>query len=184
MSLLNFVNARVSSILCLVLLVLPACSKSLLPIFQQSSSHATATVVKVVDGDTIKVNLLDKRENIRLIGVDTPESRNNQKAQKDAKRTKHDIKVILSQGKKATLHLKSLVPEGSKVYLEFDVEPRDRYGRYLAYIFLPDGSMLNELIVRNGYASPMTYPPNVKYAELFREAYQFARNNQTGLWAN
>ena len=62
--------------------------------------------------------------------------------------------------------------EGKTVRLEFDVEKRDKYKRLLAYVYLPDGTFVNAEIVKQGYASLMTYPPNVKYADEFRRLYR------------
>jgi micrococcal nuclease len=73
--------------------------------------------------------------------------------------------------------------EGKRVSLEFDVERYDKYDRLLAYVYIKDsGVFLNAEIVKEGYASLMTYPPNVKYADLFRKLYQEARENRRGLW--
>jgi micrococcal nuclease len=74
------------------------------------------------------------------------------------------------------------IAEGKRVRLEFDVERRDRYKRILAYVYLSDGTFLNAAIIEQGYASVMTYPPNVKYADLFRKLYTDARQNRRGLW--
>ena len=85
-------------------------------------------------------------------------------------------------GKKSTAFVKSKLSVGTEVRLELDVQPKDKYSRTLAYVYLPDGSMLNELIVREGYAQVMTIPPNIKYQELFIEAERDARKNKRGLW--
>jgi micrococcal nuclease len=85
-------------------------------------------------------------------------------------------------GKRSTSFVKTLVKKGDAVGLEFDVQERDRYGRLLTYAYLPDGRMLNEEIIKAGYAQPMTIPPNVKYQERFLRAYQDARENRRGLW--
>jgi micrococcal nuclease len=68
------------------------------------------------------------------------------------------------------------------VTIEFDVQTRDRYGRLLGYVYLFNGKMLNEEIVKAGYANLMTYPPIVKYQERFLKAYREARENRRGLW--
>ncbi|MCP4649634.1 MAG: thermonuclease [PVC group bacterium] len=133
---------------------------------------------KVVDGDTIE---LENGEKVRMIGIDTPESRNNSKTKRDSERTGQDIKTITLMGKKATEFTKTLV-EGKQVRLEFDVQERDRYGRLLAYIYLTDGTFVNVEIVKSGYASPMTIPPCVKYAELFKRLYEEAMETKRGLW--
>jgi len=141
-----------------------------------------ATVHKIVDGDTIYVEQNGRIVKVRLIGIDAPESTGNSKAQRDSDRTGDDIGVIVSQGMRSKRFLKSLVKKGDRVTLEYDVERRDRYGRTLAYVYLEDGTMLNELIIASGYASPMTIPPNVKYRERFLKAYGNARVKGLGLW--
>ncbi|RME11542.1 MAG: thermonuclease, partial [Aquificota bacterium] len=74
------------------------------------------------------------------------------------------------------------LPKGETVYLEFDVQKTDRYGRLLAYVWLSDGRMLNEVLVKEGYAMVYTIPPNVKYQERFLQAQRYARENRKGLW--
>ncbi len=140
-------------------------------------------VVRVVDGDTFHCLLEGKEEvKVRLIGVDTPESSENQKAVRDAQRSGRDVREIVRMGKKSAEFTKSLLPKGSTVYLEFDVQKTDKYGRLLAYVWLSDGRMLNELLVREGYAQVYTIPPNVKYQERFLEAQRKAREEGKGLW--
>lgn len=145
-------------------------------------SLTPATVVKVIDGDTLKIEVQGQKENIRLIGIDTPESKKNKKAMKDSGRSGKDVKVITKMGKEAAKYTKTLVEKGDRIGIEFDVQQRDHYGRLLGYVYLPDGKMLNEEIIRAGYAQPMTVPPNVKYADLFRAAYREAREEGRGLW--
>mgnify|MGYP000962099046 CR=1 FL=1 len=67
--------------------------------------------------------------------------------------------------------------------LDYDVEKHDKYGRTLAYVYLSDGRLLNEVMIGSGYASPMTIPPNVKHQEKFLNAYKEAREKGLGLWA-
>lgn len=159
------------SILILLLSISPVLSK-------EPTDYNNIKVIKVIDGDTFK---LENRENVRLIGIDCPESRVNAKAKKDSKGTAQDLKTITKMGKEATKFVKELV-EGKYVKIQFDVERKDRYERLLAYMYLQDGSFLNASIVKSGYASPMTIPPNVKYADLFQKLYQEARENKRGLW--
>ncbi len=148
------------------------------------SLHAqdTATVMRVVDGDTLKVNFKGQEESIRLIGIDTPESRVNKKTKKDAKRSGQDIDTIFAMGKRATEYVESLVKSGDMITLKFDVQELDRYGRLLGYVYLSNGKMLNEEIVKAGYANVMTIPPNVKYEDRFLKAYKHARERKRGLW--
>jgi micrococcal nuclease len=141
-----------------------------------------AKVLYVIDGDTLKIMYDGKKQSIRLIGIDTPESRKNSKAFKDSRRSSRDINAIISQGKIAKKYVKGLVKKGDKIKIEFDVEKRDRYHRLLGYVYLPDGRMLNDIIIRNGYASPLTIPPNVKYRGRFSKSYKFARSHRLGLW--
>ncbi len=152
--------------------------------FLSSPLHAqqTTTVVRVVDGDTLKVRYWGKEESIRLIGIDTPESRANKKAKRDAKRSGQDIKTITSMGKRATEYVENLVKTGDLITIEFDAQQRDRYGRLLGYVYLSNGKMLNKEIVKAGYATVMTIPPNVKYQDRFLKAYKEARDNKRGLW--
>ncbi len=151
---------------------------------QIENSNNTVTIVKIIDGDTYEVNLNGKKEKVRLIGIDTPESKANKKAYKDSKRSKEDVKTIVKEGLKAKEFVKSLIKEGDVLKIEFDVRERDQYGRLLAYLYLPNGKMLNNVIIEEGYAAPLTYPPNVKYVELFRESYIKARENKKGLWSD
>lgn len=144
---------------------------------------APARVVKVLDGDTLKVELNDRTENVRLIGIDAPESRKNKKAKKDSARSSTDIKTIVGLGKAAADFTKSIVKPGDFVDIEQDVQLRDRYGRILAYVYLKTGRMLNEEIIAAGYATVMTIPPNVRHQKLFLRASRAAREERRGLWA-
>lgn len=146
--------------------------------FGQSVDYTDICVKRVVDGDTL---LLENGERVRLIGIDTPEIHESKKLYKDARRAKEDISTIQKLGRRAYLFTKDLV-EGKRVSLEFDVERRDVYKRLLAYAYLQDGTFVNAEVVKQGYASLMTIPPNTKYAPLFLKLYQQARENKKGLW--
>jgi len=152
-----------------------------------------AYVVKVVDGDTLVVKiprttfnnrktLKNLRFTVRLVGIDTPESKRNRRANIQANRTGKDVETIVLLGKLAAKFTKKLARKGGVVFLEFDVEPQDRYGRLLAYVWLKDGRMLNKEIICNGYAYPLTVPPNVKYQDIFRKCFRYAREKGLGLW--
>ncbi len=138
-----------------------------------SSLHAQGfirelvTVIKITDGDTLWVRYEGQREKLKLIGIDTPESKVNRKARKDAKRSGQDVETIIALGERSTEYVSSRVKLGIKVKIEFDIEQRDTYGRLLGYVYLPNGKMLNEEIVKAGYANVMTIPPNVKYQDSF-----------------
>jgi micrococcal nuclease len=123
-------------------------------------------VTHVVDGDTIRIG----DERIRLIGVDTPE-------------TRKPGSPVECFGKQATAFTKRLVL-GRKVRLELDVEHRDRYGRLLAYVTrAKDGLPVNAELVRRGYALPLTVPPNVKRAAEYARLAGEARAAGRGLWS-
>jgi len=128
------------------------------------------TVTRVVDGDTFWVDDgSEKGMKIRLIGIDAPEPRNT------GTRPKGFF------GAESTSYLQNLL-KGKKVRLEYDVARYDRYRRTLAYAFLEDGTFINAELVRNGYATVMTMPPNVKYAETFNKLASKARKQKKGLW--
>ena len=141
-------------------------------------NYSDILVKRAVDGDTL---VLESGERVRLIGIDTPEMHESGKLYRDAGRTKQDVTTIQKLGRRSYEFTRGLV-SGKQVSLEFDVERYDRYKRLLAYVYLKDGIFVNAEIVKEGYASLMTYPPNVKYADLFLRLYQEARQNKRGLW--
>jgi micrococcal nuclease len=132
----------------------------------QSVHDATATVTRVVDGDTVEISpSVEGLSTVRLIGVDTPETHGGTQP----------------YGPEASDFTRRYL-EGKEVSLELDVEKIDPYGRLLAYVYLPDGQMFNEVLVEEGYAQVATFPPNVKYQECFLEAQREAREANRGLW--
>lgn len=141
-------------------------------------------VSDIVDGDTYKILIQNKEFKVRLLGIDTPESSNNPKTRRDSQRDGHDVQDIITLGKLATEFVHNYLNEGDSIRLELDFEHFDRYDRILAYVYLMDGRMMNEILIREGYAYLMTYPPNVKYEEVFREAFREGRESKRGLWAD
>lgn len=140
-------------------------------------------VVRIIDGDTFKGVIESDTLTIRLIGVDCPESRKNTKAYNDAEKSENDVETIVAMGELAKEFTKKHLKKDETVYLEFDVGENDKYGRILAYVWLNDTLMFNNLIIKEGYAQMMTIPPNVKYQEEFLTAYKSARANEKGLWS-
>lgn len=132
-----------------------------------SPSGDIAWVFEVVDGDTIRVRVGGSELTVRYIGIDTPE-------------TKHPSVGMECYGKEATTANERLVG-GRTVVLEKDISETDRYGRLLRYVWL-DGEMVNEWLVREGYAVVSTYPPDVKYQERLMAAQRTARRQSKGLW--
>ncbi len=128
-------------------------------------------VVRVVDGDTIIVNIDGSETRVRFIGVDTPES-----VHTDSSRN-------VEEGITASDYTKNLLSEKS-VYLEYDVGEHDKYGRTLAYVYTEDGTMVNKLLLKEGLAKIMTIQPNVKYAEEFLSIQNRAQEDECGFWAD
>jgi len=134
-------------------------------IFSFASQQNWRLCTRVVDGDTI---ILDRKERIRLIGVDTPE-------------TKDPRKPVQYFGQEAYEFTRKLA-EGKRVRLEYDWDKNDNYGRTLAYVYLEDGTFLNAEIIKQGYGFAYTRFP-FKYLEVFRQYGREARENERGLWA-
>jgi micrococcal nuclease len=136
----------------------------------RATTFGRAEVVRVVDGDTIRVRLDGRTERVRYIGVDTPES------------VKPGTPVQCF-AKRAAAANAALVA-GRSVRLVGDVEQRDRYGRLLAYVYRePDGAFVNAQLVRDGYARTLTIAPNVAHARQFAQLARTAREGSRGLWA-
>ncbi len=147
---------------------------------QTSKDFIHVRVLKVIDGDTLEVELRGEALKLRLNGVDTPE-------------TKHPEKPAESFGLEAWNFTKNLLTDRT-VYLELDVQEYDNYGRLLAYVWLekPDEindetirtRMVNAILILGGFAQLMTTPPNVKYVEFFLVYQQQAIEQKKGLWSN
>src|SRR5687768_1322571 len=138
------------------------------------SGSQPVALIEVTDGDTIRVDVDSRNEPVRLILIDAPET--------------HDPNNPPECfGQEATTYLSWLLSLGGDLYLETDVSDRDRFGRLLRYVWLDFGDgevyLVNEALVRAGYAAFSTFPPDVKYVEEIREAGQFARENSYGLWS-
>jgi len=129
-----------------------------------------ATVVRVVDGDTLVVDVAGVDERVRLIGVDTPES-------------VAPHRPVECWGHEASARLAELVPVATPVRLVRDVEPRDAYDRLLAYVYRADDDLfVNRALLDAGAAEAMPYPPNTTHRAEFAAAERAARTARTGLW--
>ncbi|MBM3932912.1 MAG: nuclease [SAR202 cluster bacterium] len=128
-----------------------------------------ARVVRVIDGDTIEVELDGKTVDVRYIGIDTPETRSPRVS-------------VEYFGKEADARNRSMV-EGKIVFLEKDVSETDQFGRLLRYVYVGD-VMINAALVMEGFAQASTYPPDVKYSDWFRELQRDAMESGRGLWAS
>lgn len=130
-----------------------------------SPMQETATVTRIVDGDTIELSTGQK---VRYIGIDTPET----------VKPNTDVQCM---GKEASTQNTQLVL-GKEVLMQKDVSETDRYGRLLRYVYV-DGMFVNDYLVRQGYAIASSYPPDIAYQEQFIEAQQEAQQNNRGLWS-
>ena len=158
-------------------------------------------VARVLDGDTIRcrfpypVSKGVETYPIRLIGVDTPETglrkKNVGKQEREIEEIGREFfheridisrREVVKMGLEAKKFTEKMLERVYTVIVETDVQPTDRYGRILGYIWLPDGRMLNEEIICNGYALPLTVPPNVKYQKLFLNCFRKALEEKRGLW--
>ncbi|WP_270179684.1 thermonuclease family protein [Alkalihalobacillus sp. CinArs1] len=135
----------------------------------QNSKTISAEVTKVVDGDTIKVSLDGKAETVRLLLVDTPE-------------TKHPSKPVQPFGPEASSFAEETL-EGEEIDLEIGISERDKYGRLLAYVWI-DEKMFNEMLLEKGLARvAYIYQPNVKYLEDFQSLQRTAQKEGVGIWS-
>ncbi|MDR2089801.1 MAG: thermonuclease family protein [Clostridiales Family XIII bacterium] len=126
-------------------------------------------VTRVVDGDTIIIDMNGTEERVRLIGIDTPES------------VHPDGEQNVPYGEIAASFTKNAL-EGKRVRIELDAQTRDKYGRLLAYVYTDD-AMFNETLLSEGHAQLATYPPNVRHVEAFAALQKDARERGAGLWA-
>jgi micrococcal nuclease len=145
-------------------------------IAEKSDPHIEAnilySVTHIVDGDTLNVDINGETKRIRLIGLNTPE-------------TVDPRRQVECFGKEASEKAKKILT-GQKVRIETDPSQgsRDKYGRWLAYVFLHDGTLFNKLMIEEGYGHEYTYRLPYKYMEEFKVAETKARENKKGLWAD
>lgn len=142
------------------------------PAQAQPTSLGTYRVLKVVDGDTIELKVDGRNQRIRLIGMDTPE-------------VVDPRKTVQCFGREASAQGHKLL-EGQTVRLEYDVQvgERDKYGRLLGYVFLPDGTNYAEKMIRDGYAHEYTYQSQTyKYQATYKQAEAEAQSANRGFWA-
>jgi micrococcal nuclease len=135
-----------------------------------ASDDGRATIVRIIDGDTVVANISGHEDHVRLIGIDTPE-------------THKPGTPVECYGPEASAHLAELIPPGTRVRLERDREARDVYGRLLAYLYRDSDGMFVELaMVSDGYAGPLAIAPNTTHRAEIQAAVDNARAAQRGLW--
>lgn len=155
------------------LLLLTVQNQSVLstPRFLEANQPGLYKVTSFYDGDTLEVDMNGIKEKVRLIGVDTPET--------------HDPrKTVQCYGKAASGYTKNLIGS-SRIRLESDPinTNRDRYNRLLRYVYLPNGTLVNNKLIQDGYGFAYTYFPFTKLEE-FSRLQQSARQQNKGLWGN
>lgn len=129
-----------------------------------------ATIVRVVDGDTLNIKVNGREETVRLLLVDTPE-------------TVHPDKPVQPFGPEASAFAKETLTPGKQVEIEIDVSERDKYGRLLCYLYA-DGKMFNELLLEKGLARvAYVYAPNTRYVDQFYNLQKQAQANEIGIWS-
>ena len=150
----------------LTCLILSNCSSSGEPL----PDGANGRIVKVIDGDTVDVSMSGRTERVRLIGIDTPE-------------TKKPNNPIQCFGPEASKHINELLPVDTPVLVQRDVEARDPYGRLLGYVYrTSDNLFVNQDLIINGFARPLSIAPNTAFASEFATLAQTAQNSKIGLW--
>lgn len=149
-------------------------------VYDGKNFYGRYKVVKVVDGDTIILPINGEDKTVRLIGVDTPESVHPNESRNTA------------EGKQASERLAEILKD-KEVYLEYDVDREDDYGRILAYVYLIEEAnekgktkqvitMVNEMLLKEGMATTLTVQPNSRYSNEFYALQVAARENKTGFW--
>lgn len=137
---------------------------------EPSAPIGIATVERVVDGDTVILDINGQSERVRLIGLDTPESVTPNMPQQ-------------CFGAEAAQALSEILPPGTEVRIERDVEARDRFDRLLLYLYRQqDALFINQWLIEQGFAESVSYPPNVAFQSEFDRVRNQARATGTGLW--
>jgi micrococcal nuclease len=150
-----------------LLLLGPACLAAI--------QREPARVVRVISADTLTILYRGKWEEIKLIGPEAPQTALNDRAYVEALRSATTPEEIIRRGLKASEFVNNFLRYGSQVWIEFDVQKRDRYSRLLGYVYLADGRMLNEILLRQGLADLFLVPPNLRYSRRFQEIARSAR---------
>ncbi|KAA6446903.1 thermonuclease family protein [Bacillus swezeyi] len=162
----------------IIILIAPGCEAIKKEVHENTGSRGAnhnsahvidAHVIHVIDGDTIQVRLANKTEKIRMILVDTPE-------------TKHPTKPVQPFGIEAANYTTEQL-EGKDVKIELGTKDRDSYNRILAYVYLNSGEMFNKLLIKKGFARVAIFPPNTKYVDEFLKIEEEAKSKKVGIWS-
>ncbi len=158
------------------------CLFGLLAVSQALAAGDEAALVYVNDGDTLTVKFKGKEQLVRLIGVDAPEMHHSKGLERRAKRWQRSQLQEARAGAAARQAVQEVLRPGEKVRLAWGKKRRDRYGRLLAYVYLPGGAMLNEWLISAGYARAFRKFKH-RYKSEFLRLEKIARQEKRGLWA-
>jgi micrococcal nuclease len=137
-----------------------------------------ARIMRIINGDTLSILYHGKWEEIKLLGLDMPETTLNDKVYEKALKNSSTPAEIINRGLAGIEFVKQYLQYGSQIWIEFDVQKRDHFSRLLGYVYLADGRMLNEIILRAGLSELLLIPPNLKYRQRFQEIARLAQEEK------
>ena len=169
-------NRWIFSVFAMTVVVIVMLVTSYLKQNMAETDYTVAQVFRVIDGDTIDVSLEGEIVRVRMIGIDAPES------------VSFDEDRNTFWGERASEYTKEHLKEGRIIYLTYDLEMYDNYGRLLAYVWVENefdnlNSLYQYQMLKDGYAVLFTYKPNTKYVSDLQNAERIAFNDKAGLWA-
>jgi micrococcal nuclease len=138
-----------------------------------------ARIMRIINGDTLTILYHGKWEEIKLIGLDMPETTLNDRVYEKALKNSTTPAAIINRGLAGREFVKKFLQYGSQIWIEFDTQKRDRFSRLLGYVYLTDGRMLNEIILRAGLSEPLLIPPNLKYQQHFQDLALLAQKDKS-----
>ncbi len=144
------------------------------PVFKEP-----ARIIRIINGDTLTILYQGKWEEIKLLGLDMPETTMTDRVYERALKNSTTPAAIINIGLSGREFVKKYLQYGSQIWIEFDVQKRDRFSRLLGYAYLSDGRMLNEIILRAGLSEALLFPPNLKYKQRFLELARLAQKNKS-----
>jgi len=138
-----------------------------------------ARIMRIINGDTLTILYQGKWEEIKLLGLDMAETTLNDRVYEKALKNSTTPAAIINRGLADREFVKKYLQYGSQIWIEFDTQKRDRFSRLLGYVYLADGRMLNEIILRAGLTEPLLIPPNLKYQQRFQEIARLAQKEKS-----
>ena len=138
-----------------------------------------ARIIRIINGDTLTILYQGKWEEIKLLGLDMPETTMTDRVYERALKNSTTPAAIINLGLNGREYVKKYLQYGSQIWIEFDVQKRDRFSRLLGYVYLSDGRMLNEIILRAGLSDTLFIPPNLKYQQHFLEIARLVQKHKS-----